>query len=311
MLGLEVVDRAMKRLDIDRDNVIERYLGGESISQIGKAFTADYATIRKILTQEGVSVRSKSEETRLRMSRLSDAEIATLMAPARLAHQSIKGRPNLKGRVSVDDAAIVARYTAGESEKAIAESLGVSRPVVRRRLLDAGITPRNGSESMRIRMARMSPDDRKRITTHARSTCTQRRQETLSVVGWGEDTVRGWLRDRGYEAIPQLAMGPYNIDLAIHPVAVEVWNSPSNPLRLRRSHEKAEYLRERGWSLVWVWITKNRVFDDRVADEIVAIIERARLDPSASCEHRVIRGSGEAAPIGKYDSDNVAVVHSH
>lgn len=311
MLGLEVVNRPMKRLDIDRDNVVERYRSGETISHICEVFTADYKTIRTILTRAGVEIRPKSEETRLRMSKLSASEIDALMAPARVAHQSVKGRPNLKGRVTVDDVDIVARYSAGESEKAIAESLGVSRQVVRRRLLDAGVTPRDGSASMRIRMASMSPEERKLITDRARSACTQSRQETLSVVGWGENTLRDWLRDRGYEAIPQLAMGPYNIDLAIHPVAVEVWNSASNPLRLRRSHEKAEYLRERGWSLIWVWITKNRIFDDRVADEIVTTIERTRLDPPASCEHRVIRGSGETATVGKYNSDNISVVHPH
>lgn len=311
MLGVEVVYRPMKRLDIDRDNVVERYRSGETISHICEVFAADYKTIRTILARAGVEVRSKSEETRLRMSKLTGPEIATLMAPARLAKESTKGMPNLKRRIAVDDRAIVSRYASGESEKAIAESLGVSRSVVRRRLLDAGVNPRGGSESMRIRMANMTSDERKLITTHARSACTQSRQETLSVVGWGENTLRDWLVDRGCETIPQLAMGPYNIDLAVHPVAVEVWNSATNPLRLRRAHEKAKYLRERGWSLVWVWIRKDHVFDERVADEIVAIIERTRLNPSTGCEHWVIRGSGEFAPVRKYDTNDIAIVEPH
>jgi hypothetical protein len=56
-----------------------------------------------------------------------------------------KGRPSARA-ASLDEAALVERYNAGESIATIGHDLGVSPTTVRKRLLDAGVSlrPRPG-----------------------------------------------------------------------------------------------------------------------------------------------------------------------
>jgi hypothetical protein len=56
-----------------------------------------------------------------------------------------KGRPSVRA-ASLDEAALIERYNAGESIATIGHHLGVSPTTVRKRLLDAGVSlrPRPG-----------------------------------------------------------------------------------------------------------------------------------------------------------------------
>ena len=68
-------------------------------------------------------------------------------------------------RLSVDCDNIIREYLAGKSVKQLASDIGHSRQVIYRVLRNAGITPRNRSESMYTRMAQTSPEERQ---THLR-----------------------------------------------------------------------------------------------------------------------------------------------
>lgn len=209
--------------------------------------------------------------------------------------------------LDVDD--LVRRYLAGESEQTIATDLGVGRPTIRRRLLAAGVQPRNRSEALAVRMANTPADERKRLASAAN---TARRgskasadelarkadtaERTLQKIRNGEIGLASLLSTRGMVPDLQKACGPYNIDIALPPVAVEVHVSTTHPMRSARQRERVVYLADRGWRTLYVWLRPGTEAADSGADEVVRHVQRAQADPSSVREYRVIRGSGEDAP---------------
>lgn len=70
-------------------------------------------------------------------------------------------------RKNLDTEEIIERFKSGDSVKAIAEHFKVGRPAIVRRLKEAGLKPRNRSEGMYARMARTTPEERKRLASAA------------------------------------------------------------------------------------------------------------------------------------------------
>lgn len=70
-------------------------------------------------------------------------------------------------RLPIDTKMVVSAYISGDSENAIAKKIGVSRNVIRTRLLDAGVCIRSGSEANVIRFNRATATERKLITSAA------------------------------------------------------------------------------------------------------------------------------------------------
>src|SRR6266568_3349358 len=66
-------------------------------------------------------------------------------------------------RIPLEVSDLVKRYLGGESENALAKSLGVSRNVIERRLRETNIKRRGGSASMFLRMSQTSPEERSRL----------------------------------------------------------------------------------------------------------------------------------------------------
>ena len=151
-----------------------------------------------------------------------------------LERHGLRARPRLR---ELDTAAIVTRYLAGESELALSRAFGIDRNGIRRRLLEAGISPRGRSAAMFTRMANTSPEDRKKLAqpSHDALRGTKRpfsqkvrRALTREAQGIGISPVEAQfsaaLADRGLHTLPQLAVGPYNIDIAAPPVAASGMN---------------------------------------------------------------------------------------
>ena len=91
---------------------------------------------------------------------------------------------------------------------------------------------------------------------------------------------------------------PYvrNIDIAIAPIAVEVWLSSSSPLEDPYCRGRIKHLSDLGWASCYVLVSRRtRTLLPAVADKIVAIHDAAQRDPTAPREHWVIRGCGELA----------------
>lgn len=78
-----------RRVDIDIEELVRLYAGGESIKALGTHFGCDGNTIRKRLIENGVHIRGRSEAMYVRMGKTS-AEERTRLTTA--AHTAVRGQ---------------------------------------------------------------------------------------------------------------------------------------------------------------------------------------------------------------------------
>lgn len=212
-----------------------------------------------------------------------------------LKRGNVAMRPIHQRNLNLDDAAIVARYRAGESELALARAFGVQRWTIRRRLWDAGITPRNGSEANTIRFARSTPEELSAITEAAHKARREKgateqelelrayiRAAKMSVVGAYEEDLSEELLRRGYATFPQLAVRSYNIDIAIlHPrrIAVEVHNARHHPSYRQEARRRINTLLGVEWIVLYVWVhTKNKFSVQEAADAVERVARKTTTE---------------------------------
>ena len=212
---------------------------------------------------------------------------------------------------------LLRRYVAGESENKLAREAGINRWTFRRRILKAGIIPRNGSSSMLLRWQNSAPEERAALIApaHAAARGSKRTvvqlhtkalgtQRTLANTSPVEYALADALTARGYAVTQQLAVGPYNIDVTVDgvPVAVEVfggyWHGYGH--HAWRFFERSKYLLDSGWHLLVVWVEgRNYPLDASGIEYVISFLEEVRRNPPFPCEYRVILGNGQFAPIHK------------
>jgi len=272
----------------DFDDVRKLYREGASISQLARRLGIAYGTFYGWARRNGLCLRPQSETVRLARAD-SHAGIA---------------------------AGAIRLYRDGLSEKAVAERFSVDRNVIRRLSLRANVKPRGRSESMCLRMSQTSADERRRLASAAHSAVrgrarseselavrALRRERTQEKIGDGERLFANWLAARGSTTSLQKAVGRYNIDVALPPVAVEIHVTSQNPLKRVQTRERIKYLADRGWHVLYVWVSKRHFLSEAAADDAVAFRKRAQCDPSPIGQYRVIRGSGELVAEGRSDLD--------
>jgi hypothetical protein len=231
----------------------------------------------------------------------------------RFAHHDIRRMQ----RPEITIESVVSLFESGVSVKAIAESLGIARSGVQSRLKMAGIKTRSRSESMVLRMAQTSAEERQRLSSAAHAAVRGKRrtadelrlrarnaERTLRQAGRGEAEFASMLRDLGIETTPQLAIDRYNVDLAHGAVAVEIEIGTSKDGRAA-TRCKAKDLLERGWCVVIVAARTPERLTVAAAKDVAAFIERADRDPSFRGEYRVIRGSGDLVTASRGDLDQI------
>lgn len=204
------------------------------------------------------------------------------------------------------EAEIIAAYLAGESEMALAQKYGVSRRAISRRLLANGITRRTISEANQQRMAELTEAERKALTQKAnrarrgtpmRPESHQRRaitdQKSMCYATADERQMAHWLESAGLLVTPQLAVGAYNIDVAIHAPAIAVELRSRN--EFPSNHwKRSEYLFNHGWAICYAFVSaRDYPLTKAAADNIVTWAEELRSHPSSVRQHRVIRGDGK------------------
>jgi very-short-patch-repair endonuclease len=198
----------------------------------------------------------------------------------------------IRSQVEPAPADVVEAYLGGESVLALSRSSGISRSSLTRRLKAAGVRLRgvehNGGNSHRAR---------------CRASLTAELHQSHAVPN--EGALLALLRDRGFDPLPQRAVGSYNLDIAVLPVAVEVlgsdWhNSPRKRIHLRK---RTEYLLDHGWNVIYVILRRSGHPSRQVTDQVVAFIERSRSDPSFHGEYRVIGSQGQASAAFGLDLD--------
>lgn len=210
------------------------------------------------------------------------------------------------------------RYRAGESVKALAGLFRVSRTALRRLLEHAGVEVRDRSGAMAERMRRASPSDRAAITAAAHAArrgsrdpyerkC--RRAVTVQVrrlhVSKGEEDFAWLLSCEGISGIVhQQAVGQYNIDLGLHPVAVEIFGGGWHAYGRHKERSAARFreILNAGWCVVVVWNDAANHPIGAAAAKYVADVHAAVIaNPDLVGEYHVIRGDGVLVAKGRDD----------
>lgn len=232
-----------------------------------------------------------------------------------------RGIPARGPRKVVPDAEVVAAYLAGESEYALAQRYGVGRPVIERRLNEAGVARRSHSEAGLVRAAKMTAEERAAQAAAANEAARgmkqslellERRAITREQRGGydseGERHLAEWLMQRGLTVVPQKAIGKYNTDLAIHPIAVEVLGGGWHLEKGKHAVRTPEIL-NRGWHLVFVWDHEgDSALAEGAADYVVSYLDEVRRNPTSIGQYRVISGNGQPLAAGGLNDGEFALV---
>lgn len=221
---------------------------------------------------------------------------------------------------------LLCRYLAGEPEQKLATECGVSRWTFRQRLLEAGIAPRNVSQSMYIRWQNATPSQRAAMVAPAHDAVRglRRTVDDLTKRALGkearignapvvETTLLRLLLDNGLAVTHQKAIGPYNVDIAINtpPIAVELFGGGWHAYgRHKARHiKRCEYLLDHGWAIVVIWLDARRYpFGIGCVDYILSFTQSLRHDKALGRQYRVILGNGDVAPIGKSYLNTASIV---
>lgn len=230
-------------------------------------------------------------------------------------------------RIDLDSDYLVREYLGGRSEYALAQDLGVARLVIRRHLVERSISPRGRSEAGLLRASRMTPTERMAQAANAHAASRGRsnsldalcraaktRQERRVGISAKEEAFAVLLTERGLGFIQQMAIGPYNCDFAIPPVAVEIfgghWHWHGH--HLARTEQRLRRILNAGYHILilteWGAATRHRICEARVADYVVAYVEAARSDPSLIGKYRVVRGAGELIASGCVEDDHLSIM---
>lgn len=280
------MSESIRPLPLNTGEIARRYAAGESLAGIAAIFGVNPETIRKRLDEAGIPRRPRG------------------------------GQPG--DRVKIDDAAMVTRYLAGESEKTLAAAFGVDRNGIRRRLLRAGVTPRGRSESMYVRMARTSPEERARLASAAHDAVRGKPQSfdflcklaagkegrTDGSVSPAELRLADMLREAGLTVIHQKAIGPYNADIATGTVAVEILGGSWH--RSKKHGRRLRYILDAGWDVIYIWVDGRRhPLTPDAAQYVVAHRKFREANPAAPRCYRIIRGGGQFVAEGSADGDDI------
>jgi len=223
-------------------------------------------------------------------------------------------------RISIDTDNLVKLYLSGISQFELGKIFNVSRTVVHRRLIENGIVIRNIPDAAVIRDAKIPIEVKRQRFIKAQQACIGRivteREKTLRAnsrqssckQSASEILFCDWLTQRGYKIIPQQAIGFYNVDIGIFPIAIEIlggsWHA-SKPIHA----ERTRYILNKGWSMIFIWVNGRRSpLVSSVTDYVISRLEFLRQNPSIVSQYWVIRGDGKELSTGSIDSDNISIV---
>lgn len=296
------------RRDLDRDKLIELYKSGESIQAIAAYFGVAYETAELRLKETGIPLRSRAESVALVRRR----KRARLMP----------------------EAEVTRLFNKGTSVKAMAEHFGVSRRPVQERLKEMGFELRSGSEANSIRMAKLSPKERKALVKEANQAARGRVRSEAELIKAAQSRFERFRADGAFdspyqrdlaEALTQsgieftleLPVGPYNLDIAITGCAVAVelhgggWHRYGTHWKSRP--KRMEYLLSRGWLVIEVWQCDSSEAVGKweapaLADKVITLSELYRRDPAACGQHWMLRGNGHLTTGLRSEGHDVASI---
>jgi very-short-patch-repair endonuclease len=132
-----------------------------------------------------------------------------------------------------------------------------------------------------------------------------RQQRVTHQGAWEDDILRSFV-----DGTPQWAVGPYNIDIAIGTVAVEILDSAGRGSRQAYQVQRSKYLGDRGWHVYVIRPTKRGI-TPRVLDDLRSFVDQACRNPAMPCQYRVVGGRGYLISAGRLDGDDITFVAAH
>jgi hypothetical protein len=268
------------------DHAVQLYMAGKTIKQIESATGVNSRHLYIALAGQGVPTR---------------------------------GTPRTIGNLPAKE--IADAYQSGESEYSLSKRYDVSRNVLRQRLVAQGVEIRSWSEAGKVRASKMTPKERAAQAAAAHNAvrgatrtyadlCKNAlgRERVGRCASPGEQQMVDWLHMRGLGPIPQKAIGKYNVDVAMAPVAVEVLGGGWHAYKPTHAIRTPEILNA-GWHLAFVWDHEgDSALTEHAADHVISWLEEIRRDPPSIGQYRVISGSGQLLSTGSAKDDKFPLV---
>jgi very-short-patch-repair endonuclease len=279
---------ARKPIPLDVDDLIRRYEAGESAKHLADERGVYVYYVTRWLRETGVNLRSASESERL--------------AWRTVRHRAIDGLP-------VEP--IRRLYIAGVSGKVLADAFDVNRTAINALLRRLGVPIRNRSEGMSTRWetggesaqrllgAAWAARSGRAISNAEKAHRAIGRSRNITHVGRHETELTQAILAHGVSAIQQMAVGPYNVDVAldVDRIAVEIYTSGIQVSTQggRRPLQRVKYLLDEGWTVLHV--NTRRYFDlAPLCEYVVALTEAVRRDEARWRGYGMVRGDGKPAP---------------
>ena len=207
----------------------------------------------------------------------------------------------------------------------IAKKLGVQPEFVLRCFEELKIRAPTPSESNKLRMSKLTPEQRKNLTKKAHAARRRgiksdrelfskavSKQRTGAYIGAREVEVTKQLRARHLRCTPQFAWKRYNIDLMIDEhLAVEI-HIGGHPANASSALRKICDLRSSGISVLYLWFTsKSSNLSKLAIEEIVTFHQLTRSNPTPLGQYRVIRSNGDIDAISEAKLNQFAKIVSN
>jgi very-short-patch-repair endonuclease len=219
----------------------------------------------------------------------------------------------------VDNA--ISDYLSGMTGQQVAIKYNITRQTLNKRLNERGYAHRGRSAAQQLKMDKSTPEFRKSITQAAHyavrgsvrgfdELCRKAiRKQGSEIVSAYEIDIANELAARGIDVIHQKAVGPYNVDVAAFPVAVEVFGGGWHfyGRHIARTEQRIRYLGDSGWHVLMVCVTQYYTVTRETLDYIATYIKTARSAESERREYRVIRGNNYSLAVGKCDDDHISI----
>jgi hypothetical protein len=284
---------SVRRLRDDAVNIVHAYCRGIKVRELAAQYRVNSKSVHKLLGEAGVLLRRG---------------------------QTLAGQ-----KARADSVKIVKAYTNGKSILELATRYRVARDVVQRLLVDAQIPLRTQSEQEQIKWSQMTVAQRKNQVAAAHKAKIGRKEsmqtrkmraKTFEKMGKRnsspyEPELQRMLEARGLKTFPQRAVGPYNCDLAVDSVAVEIRAAYWEKIDTPRFRKRVRYFLHAGWHVLLVMISNSGCrylpLSPGIADQAAAFIEEVRRDRSAIRKYRVIWGKPDVTTSGSADDKKLAL----
>lgn len=280
----------MKAFDLN--NVISPYNSGFSIMAIRKFTTYSAAAIKKILSENGIYIRSRSEQRTLTSCIMYDSHLDKVRE----------------------------FYNKGYGITNISKRLGLNAMMLKSFMIKNGIKIRSLAEQNKINGRMLSDKSRKAIGEAARKfhsgkaisneildKMAESRYKTGNVrASVYEDFFAKFLDDKAIKYVRQLNIGKYNCDFSVFGIAVEIWGGQwhFSGAHAARNNERFKYILDSGVNVIIAPIPSQNGFTVAMAENIISHCKELSGNPPFITEYRMIWRDGETITRFRNNIDN-------